>query len=294
MEKLTCQNEELERRWSLKIAKHRRTGENQNEEESNSQDNRQDRTSGEDSIRMENELHNMRKEVDELKSAMKDKGEQNLDGMIQRTDSPFTTEVLNRPLPPKFHLPQLESYDDSKDPLDRIKSFKTLMLLQMTPDKVMSRAFPTTLKGAARGWFSKIPPGTIVDFEQLSKGFVRHFIGGKRYKKPTGHLLNVQQAEGESLRQYVTQFNKELLQVDEVEDQVILTTFQAGLLPGDFFFSITKSPPKTVAKLLHKAQKYMNAEDTVVVKEMKGKRKRDEGTNSNREKKKETRRADRP
>ena len=31
---------------------------------------------------MENELHDMRKEMDELKSAMKDKGEENLDGMI--------------------------------------------------------------------------------------------------------------------------------------------------------------------------------------------------------------------
>ena len=57
-------------------------GENQNEE-SNSQANRQDRTSGEDSTRMENELRNMRKEVDELKSAMKDEGGENLDGMIR-------------------------------------------------------------------------------------------------------------------------------------------------------------------------------------------------------------------
>ena len=54
---------------------------------------------------MENELRNMRKEVDELKSAMKDKGGENLDGMIRRTDSTFTTEVLNCPLPPKFLLP---------------------------------------------------------------------------------------------------------------------------------------------------------------------------------------------
>ena len=65
---------------------------------------------------MENRLCNMRKEMDELKSVMKDKGGENLDGMIQRMDSPFTTEVLNRPLPPKFRLPRLESYDDSKDP----------------------------------------------------------------------------------------------------------------------------------------------------------------------------------
>ena len=61
------------------------------------------------------------------------------------------------------------------------------------------------------------------------------------------------------------------------------------MLPGDFFFSITKSPPKTVTKLLRKAQKYVNAEDAVLTKEMKGKRKRDEGTSSNHDKKNETR-----
>ena len=160
----------------------------------------------------------------------------------------------------------------------------------MPPNEVMCREFPTTLKGAlTRVWFSKIPPRTIADFEQLSKGFVHHFIGGQRHKKPTGNLLNIQQAKGESLRQYVTQFNKKLLQVNEAKDQVILTTFQAGLLPGDFFFSITKSPPKTIAELLRKAQKYMNAKDEVLIKEMKMKRKRDEGTNNNRNKKKETR-----
>ena len=60
---------------------------------------------------------------------MKDKGRENLDEMIQRMDSPFTNEVLNRPLLPKFRLPQLESYDGSKDPLDHIESFKTLMQL---------------------------------------------------------------------------------------------------------------------------------------------------------------------
>ena len=47
----------------------------------------------------------MRKEMEELKSGMKDKGGENLDGMIWRIDSPFTIEVLNHPLPPKFCLP---------------------------------------------------------------------------------------------------------------------------------------------------------------------------------------------
>ena len=129
--------------------------------------------------------------MDELQSAMKDKGGENLYGMIRRIDLPFTTEVLNRPLPPKFRLPQLESYNGFKDPLDHIESFKTLMLLQMTLDEVMCRAFPTTLKRATKVWSSKIPPGIITDFEQLSKGFVCHFIGGQRHRKPNSHLLNI-------------------------------------------------------------------------------------------------------
>ena len=54
---------------------------------------------------MENEIRNMRKEMDELRSSMKDKGRENMDGMIWRMNSLFTTEVLNRPLLPKFHLP---------------------------------------------------------------------------------------------------------------------------------------------------------------------------------------------
>ena len=93
-----------ERQWNSKT---QNVGEqvNQNEEESNSQANRRDRTSGDDSTKVENKLHDMRNEMDELKSAMKDKGRENLDGMIRRTDSPFTTEVLNRPLPLKFRLP---------------------------------------------------------------------------------------------------------------------------------------------------------------------------------------------
>ena len=65
----------------------------------------------------------------------------------------------------------------------------------------------------------------------------------------------------------MARFNKELLQVDKAEDQVILKTFQVGLLSGDFFFSINKSPPKTVVELLQKAQKYMNTEGAIVAKE---------------------------
>ena len=39
----------------------------------------------------------------------------------------------------------------------------------------------------------------------------------------------VKQDEGELLRSYVKRFNREVLEVDKVEDKVQLTTFKAGL-----------------------------------------------------------------
>ena len=70
-------------------------------------------------------IKNIRKVLDEVKKAIKGKTKINLDGMIKRTDSPFTASVLECPLAPKFHLPQLKVYDGTKDPLDHIGAFKT-------------------------------------------------------------------------------------------------------------------------------------------------------------------------
>ena len=93
-------------------------------------------------------LRSMRKEMDELKNAMKEKTTKNLDRMVKMTNSPFTTKVMECPLPPKFRLPQLESYDDLKDPLDHITTFKMTLSLHQTPDEIVCQSFPMILKGA--------------------------------------------------------------------------------------------------------------------------------------------------
>ena len=77
-----------------------------------------------------------------------------LDDLVNRIDSLFTAAINSFPLPHKFHMPQIDSYDGVKDPLDHLKIFMTLMHLQGVADEIMCRAFPTMLKGVARIWFS--------------------------------------------------------------------------------------------------------------------------------------------
>ncbi|XP_030963481.1 putative disease resistance RPP13-like protein 1 [Quercus lobata] len=110
-----------------------------------------------------------------------------VEDLVHRTDSPFTASINGHPLPPKFKMPSLDSYDGTRDPFDHIAIFKTTMHLQGVPDEIMYRAFPTTLK---RTGVSVVQQNT------------------PKYK----------QGENESLWSFITRFNREALTVDEVPD----------------------------------------------------------------------------
>ena len=69
-------------------------------------------------------LREMRKEMDELKNAIKGKMDQSLDRIVKKTNSPFTLAVQECSVPSKFCLPQLEPFDRLKDPLSHLNIFK--------------------------------------------------------------------------------------------------------------------------------------------------------------------------
>ena len=75
-------------------------------------------------------------------------------------------------------------------------------------------------------------------------------------------------------------FNKAVLEIDKVDNQVIMTTFQAGLNNLNLVFSLGKTPPTSMKDLFFKAQKYMNREDALTVKGLTGKLKKEETAES--------------
>ena len=201
--------------------------------------------------------------MDELRNALKEKTDRSVDKMVRATDSSFTSAILECLVPSKFLLPQLELFDGLKNPQDHLNTFKMTLGLQQPPDEILCYSFLTTLKAAAREWFTKLLNSSIDNFEQLSNAFLHHFIGGQRPKRPADHLLTIRQGEKETLRSYVKRFTRETLEVDEADDKVQLMTFKAGLRSRDLVASLTKNPLKTMIEMLLKAQKYMNAEVVV-------------------------------
>ena len=205
----------------------------------------------------------MKEQMEVMMNALKGWVSSDLDNIGNRTDSPFTAVVNSFPLPHKFRMPHIDSYDGVKDPLDHLETFKTLMHLQGVADEIMCRVFPTTLKGAAKIWFSRLTPNSVSTFKELSAQFTTHFIGGHRYKKSMACLMSIKQRKDETLRSYISHFNKEALSIDEADDKILVVAFTNGLRKGKFLFSLYKNDLKTTSEVLYKATKYVNAKDAL-------------------------------
>ena len=126
MEELTRQNQEI-RLWLQQEDNHFETNRDDNGD-SQRKDDRQRPVTPKGA--RSDLLREMRKEMDELRNAIKEKTDRSLDWMVRRTDSPFTTAILECPMPLKFRLPQLKTFDGLKDPLDHLITFKTTLGLQ--------------------------------------------------------------------------------------------------------------------------------------------------------------------
>ena len=63
-------------------------------------------------------------------------------------------------------------------------------------------------------------------------------------KKPKSHLFTILQGKDESLKDYLTHFNTEALQIEGCTDDLAMSTMMAGLMPTKLLWSIGKNNPK--------------------------------------------------
>ena len=69
----------------------------------------------------------MRKVMDEMRENIRRANP--VDDLVHQTDSPFVPFINSHPLPSKFQMPSLDSYDGTHNPCDYIATFKTTMHL---------------------------------------------------------------------------------------------------------------------------------------------------------------------
>ena len=85
--------------------------------------------------------------------------------------------------------------------------------------------------------------------------------------------MNIKQLEDETLRSYITHFNKKALSIDEVDNKILVAAFTNELQKGKFLFSLYKNDPKTMLDVLYRMTKYMNVKNALLAREEKPKKK---------------------
>ncbi|XP_022850864.1 uncharacterized protein LOC111372708 [Olea europaea var. sylvestris] len=150
-------------------------------------------------------------------------------------NTPFTPEILLYSLPDRFKYPRIKEYDGTTDPINHLNVYTDVMNLQVAPDQVM----------------------------YLADKFSAFFASSKRIRKTAASLMQLRLGPTETLRGFMTRFNKERLQIPDLHITVAISALTYVVRCEAFKMSLSKNPPQTVTKLLTRAEKYINMEETL-------------------------------
>lgn len=156
--------------------------------------------------------------------------------------SPFTTNVLAKPLLTGIKIPNLSEYNGTGDQQDHLDPFYAKIDLLDLSDAGYYKIFHTTLARKAMTWFNQLSANAISNFGQLPQRFLHHFSVKKRYPKTASYLFKVVQKEQESLKEYVQRFSKVVLEVSHLSHELLSSIMQQNLRRGRFKESIVRKP----------------------------------------------------
>ncbi|XP_043816052.1 uncharacterized protein LOC122724596 [Manihot esculenta] len=153
----------------------------------------------------------------------------------------------------------MAAYDGARNPREHV-----LMELQTLSDALMCKVFPTTLTGPARAWFNSLEAGSIRSFRDLANIFISRFIAGVPADRKTSYSETVKQRRNESLREYVARFNTEALQIPDLDEGRAVEAMQKGTTSREFFSSLSRKFPTSLAELMKRAEKYIRQDDALM------------------------------
>ena len=88
-----------------------------------------------------------------------------------------------------------------------------------------------------------------------------HFSTSRRPPHTSDSLFSIKQGETETLQDFVARFNAAMLEVKDLNENMAISAMKKGSRRSQFTYSLNKTLPRTYAKLLEHAYKYMRADE---------------------------------
>lgn len=162
---------------------------------------------------------------------------------------PYTKELLDSVVIGDKKAPKIALYEGLTDPYDHLDNFRYVMEGRGANEATKCQLFPMTLKGVALNWFKRLNPESVSSFAELRRAFLDRYMIISSWLYTANDLSAVQQKLNESLRDYITRFN-EYTRCKGCYEATAHNALMRGLQGGDFFFHLTRNPPKTYKDLL--------------------------------------------
>ncbi|GKV00548.1 hypothetical protein SLEP1_g13219 [Rubroshorea leprosula] len=153
---------------------------------------------------------------------------------------PLNTNITLEPYLAGFKIPQLETYDGTKDPDDHLHAFYSCN---------------------ARTWYYSLPPRSISSYTEMASAFATKFSSRGLIRKTTSELMRVKQRDGESLKNYMSRFNDAVLEVSSFDQAVGIAAVISGLKHDRFRDNLIKHAATTFSEVNDRSLKFITAEE---------------------------------
>ena len=146
--------------------------------------------------------------------------------------------------------------------MEHVSHFNQRMAVHSKDEVLMCKIFSSNLGLVAIRWFNGLRANSIDSFKKLTRAFGANFITCSRVPQPLGSLLSISMREDETLKAYSDRYWEMFNEIDEDYDDVVISTFKAGLsAEHDLRKSLTGKPVASVRQLMDRIDKYRRVEE---------------------------------
>ncbi|KAI3818504.1 hypothetical protein L1987_12313 [Smallanthus sonchifolius] len=156
----------------------------------------------------------------------------------------------------------ISKYDDSQDPEDHLHTFNGAAHVEQWSLPVWCHMFAQTITGPARVWFDSLPSQSIDSFIQLKEKFLRNFGQQKKRFKNANEIMHIRRKENESVEQYMERFISESLLIEDVPEQMKVSSFINGVRHTQLQEKLGEDYPKGFDVLMDRVRAFIRGKDT--------------------------------
>ncbi|XP_070036599.1 uncharacterized protein [Nicotiana tomentosiformis] len=146
---------------------------------------------------------------------------------------PFPPSVAPKPIPKTFCMPEIPKYNGTTNPNERVTSYTCAIkgnnLEGDEIEYVLLKIFGETLSKGAMIWYHNLPPNSIDSFAMLTYSFVKAHAGAIKVETRKSNFFKVRQKDNEMLREFVSRFQMERIDLPPVANDWAVQAFTQGL-----------------------------------------------------------------